>query len=142
VRNAAVAGLRVLRVSVVDEDNIYHGGTENTENLRGKKEPIRWYWCLKSLLAAFDRKLSERLDVMPIPLFLYKSIVLATSLSTENTFSEFGDLGNLLLGGFVLAIVVAVALTFVRLRLREKRPPAAQFISISEFKKNPKTQGD
>ncbi|MGH9905311.1 MAG: hypothetical protein ACRD8U_06950 [Pyrinomonadaceae bacterium] len=73
---------------------------------------------------------------MPVPLFLYKSVVLAASLTTENSFSEFGDLGNLLLGGFVLAVLVAVALTFVRLRLREKRPPAAQFISISEFKKD------
>ena len=44
--------------------------------------------------------------------------------------TDFSDLGKLMLGGFVLAISVAVAITVVRLRLRDKKPPA-QFISIS-----------
>jgi hypothetical protein len=36
-----------------------------------------------------------------------------------------------MLGGFVLAVGLAVALTFVRIRMRDKRPPEPQFISIN-----------
>ncbi|HKY30879.1 MAG TPA: hypothetical protein VJM12_23365 [Pyrinomonadaceae bacterium] len=50
--------------------------------------------------------------------------------NTDTSFSELGDIGNLLLGGFVLAVAVAIAFTFMRLRLRDKKPPSAQFISI------------
>ena len=53
----------------------------------------------------------------------------------EGGFSDFNELGNLLLGGFVLAVGVAVAITFIRLRMRDKKPPAAQFISISSLDK-------
>ena len=53
----------------------------------------------------------------------------------EGGFSDFNELGNLLLGGFVLAVVVAVGITFIRLRMRDKKPPAAQFISISSLDK-------
>ena len=44
--------------------------------------------------------------------------------------SDFSDLGMKLLGGFVLAVVVAIAFTIIKLRWRDKNPPAA-FISIS-----------
>jgi hypothetical protein len=37
----------------------------------------------------------------------------------------------LMLGGFILAVVGAIALTIIRLRIREKRPESAQFISIN-----------
>ena len=60
----------------------------------------------------------------------YQLGVFAINLMLEGAETDFSGLGNLMIGGFVLAIAVAVAITFVRLRLRDKNPPAA-FISIS-----------
>ena len=48
----------------------------------------------------------------------------------QETNSNFDDLGTLLLGGVAAAIVVAVAFSFVRLRLREKNPPKSNFTTI------------
>jgi hypothetical protein len=56
------------------------------------------------------------------------------NLLQENT-SSFDDLGKLLLGGVAAAIVVAVAFTFVRFRLRDKKPQTSNFISINSDKK-------
>ena len=53
------------------------------------------------------------------------------SLLQENNSAAFDDLGKLLLGGVSAAIVFAVAFTFVRFRLRDKKPPTSNFISIS-----------
>ena len=64
----------------------------------------------------------------------YQLALLAINLILEGEETDFGGLGKMMLGGFVLAIGVAVAITFVRLRLRDKKPPA-QFISISAFQK-------
>jgi hypothetical protein len=47
--------------------------------------------------------------------------------------SEFADLGKLLLIGFLAAVVLGLAFTFVRLRLRDKKPPKPGFISINSF---------
>ena len=63
---------------------------------------------------------------MPTTFALYQLIVLAINLLQED---DFQDLGKWLLGGFAAAIVVAVAMTLIKLRLREKRPPS-QVISI------------
>ena len=52
-------------------------------------------------------------------------------VSDEESLGEMGDLGGLMLGGFVLAVGLAVALTFIRIRMRDKRPPEPQFISIN-----------
>ena len=54
----------------------------------------------------------------------------AISLLQESIGSDFNDLGRKLLGGFVLAVVFAIAFTIIKLRLRDKNPPAA-FISIT-----------
>lgn len=70
-----------------------------------------------------------------LALVLHGLLIGALVLSNEGTFTEISDLGNLLLGGFVLAVVLAVALTFVRLHLRDKKPPAPQFISINSSDK-------
>ena len=68
---------------------------------------------------------------MPALVFFVLNLIFFEAPSNADTsFSEVGDLGNLLLGGFVLAVAVAIAFTFVRLRLRDKKPPPAQFISI------------
>ncbi|HEX5965622.1 MAG TPA: hypothetical protein VFY51_06810 [Pyrinomonadaceae bacterium] len=49
----------------------------------------------------------------------------------ETTTSAFDDLGKLLLGGTVAAIVAAIGFTLIRLRLRDKKPQTSNFISIS-----------
>ena len=67
---------------------------------------------------------------MPATLALYQFCIIAISLLQDDTSSDFNDLGKKLLGGFVLAVVVAVAFTFIKLRLRDKKPPA-EFISIN-----------
>ena len=54
-------------------------------------------------------------------------------LLQENT-SNFDDLGKLLLGGVLAAIVVAVGFTLVRFRLRDRKPETSRFISISSEK--------
>ena len=64
----------------------------------------------------------------------HQLILFAINLILEGEETDFSGLGKLMLLGFVLAIGVAVAITFVRLRLRDKKPPA-QFISISAFQK-------
>jgi hypothetical protein len=49
----------------------------------------------------------------------------------ETPTAAFDDLGKLLLGGTVAAIVLAVGFTVVRLRMRDKKPQTSNFISIS-----------
>ena len=67
---------------------------------------------------------------MPATLVLHHLWLSSISLLQDDTFSDFGDLGKQLPGGFVLAVVVAVAYTFIKMRLRDPKAPA-QFISIS-----------
>lgn len=60
------------------------------------------------------------------------SIVLVQAASSDQTaLSEMNDLGMLMLGGFVLAVAAAIALTVIRLRIREKKQDVPQFVSIS-----------
>jgi hypothetical protein len=49
----------------------------------------------------------------------------------QETQTDFQDLGTLLLVGVVVAIGVALAFTFIRFKLRDKRPPTSAFISIA-----------
>jgi hypothetical protein len=72
---------------------------------------------------------------MMLIFFLPSSLAFLTLLEEAET--NFNDLGKLLLGGVAAAIVFAVAFTFVRLRLRDKKPPTSNFISISSSEKNP-----
>ncbi len=66
------------------------------------------------------------------------NLLLLVGLIQENTTatSQFDDLGKLLLGGVVAAIVVAVGFTLVRFRLRDKKPQTSNFISISSTDKH------
>ena len=64
----------------------------------------------------------------------------AMSFVQEAFASDFNDLGKLLFGGFILAIGVAIAFTFIKLRLRDKKPPQAEFISISSVPKSSEKQ--
>ena len=70
---------------------------------------------------------------MPTIIALYHLSFITVSFLQDNPATDFNDLGKQLLGGFLLALVVAIAFTFIKLRLRDKRPPA-QFISISSVK--------
>ena len=65
-----------------------------------------------------------------LALTLYHLSLLSISLLQDDTSSDFDDLGRKLLGGFALAVVLAIVFTLIKLRLRDKKPPA-QFISIS-----------
>lgn len=58
-------------------------------------------------------------------------IALLSLLQETSVTTDFNDLGKLLLGGVAAAIVVAVALTLIRFKLQDKKPPASNFISIS-----------
>lgn len=53
--------------------------------------------------------------------------------------AAFDDLGKLLLGGTVAAVVLAIGFTLVRLRMRDKKPQTSNFISISSAE-NEKTR--
>ena len=67
---------------------------------------------------------------MPTVLALFPLAVILISLLEDNASSDFNDLGRKLIGGFIAAVVIAVAFAFIKLRLREKNPPAP-FISIT-----------
>ena len=61
---------------------------------------------------------------------LYSSGLLTLNLLQESIGTDFNDFGRKLLIGFVLAVVFAIAFTIIKLRLRDRNPPAA-FISIT-----------
>ncbi len=71
---------------------------------------------------------------MPTALAFYYLSLLSISLLQDETSSDFDGLGKKLLGGFALAVVVAVAYAFIKLRLRDKKPQA-EFISINSFQR-------
>lgn len=58
-------------------------------------------------------------------------MVALITLLQEAAPAQFDDLGKLLLGGVAAAIVVAIALTFIRFKLQDKKPPQSKFISIN-----------
>ena len=66
-------------------------------------------------------------------------MLLLITLLQESATTDFNDLGKLLLGGVAAAIVVAVALTLVRFKLQDKKPPTSNFISINS---PPNNQGE
>jgi len=73
------------------------------------------------------------LIVMPATLALYHLSFLAISFLQQDTSSDFNGLGKKLLGGFVLAVAVAIAFAFIKMRLSDRKPPA-KFISINPDK--------
>jgi hypothetical protein len=76
---------------------------------------------------------------MLIFVIVYNCVLLLTVIQEMQT--DFNDLGKLMIGGVALAVVSAVAFTFVRLRLREKNPRPSTFISISAQREEDKTAG-
>jgi hypothetical protein len=65
------------------------------------------------------------------PLFINVLVLISFFQETN---ANFDDLGKLLFGGVAAAIVFAVGFTFVRFRLRDKKPSGSGFISISSDK--------
>lgn len=57
-------------------------------------------------------------------------VLLQATAADQDTLSEMNDMGMAMLIGFVLAVAGAIALTVIRLKIREKKPEAPQFISI------------
>jgi len=57
-------------------------------------------------------------------------VIVFSAFLIQEVGTDFQDLGKLLLGGVALAIVVAIAFTFVRFRLRDRKPQQSSFISI------------
>jgi len=76
---------------------------------------------------------------MLIFVIVYNCVLLLNVIQELHT--DFNDLGKLMIGGVGLAVVFAVALTFVRLRLREKHPQPSTFISISAQREEDKNAG-
>jgi hypothetical protein len=68
-----------------------------------------------------------------MPAFALYLGLLSITILQEDPSADFNELGKQLLAGFILAVVVAIAFTFIKLRLRDKKPPA-EFISISRVK--------
>lgn len=69
--------------------------------------------------------------MLPIlTLAIYNLYVFSVLFVQEAAATDFDDLGMMLLGGFALAIVVAVLFVFVKLRLRDKKPQTSAFLSI------------
>ena len=61
-------------------------------------------------------------------------------LNLQEATGTFDDLGKLLLGGVLTAIVVAIGFTIIRMRMRDKRPQAPSFISISSVEREERRQ--
>ena len=57
--------------------------------------------------------------------------LLQAAVVDQDALAEMNDLGIVMLVGFVLAVAVAIALTVIRLKIREKKPATPQFVSIS-----------
>ena len=73
-------------------------------------------------------------------LFLLYLNSLLLLVSDETPTSAFDDMGKLLLGGTVAAVVVAVGFTLVRFRMRDKKPPTSDFLSISSIDRDVSSQ--
>lgn len=68
---------------------------------------------------------------MVIVALSYLVVVVQAAGNDQTALSEMNDLGMLMLGGFVLAVAAAIALTIIRLRIRDKKQDVPQFVSIS-----------
>jgi hypothetical protein len=67
-------------------------------------------------------------------LFLLCLQLLVLISAIQESTGAFDDLGKLLVGGVAAAFVVAIGFTWVRFRLRDKKPPTSSFISINSDK--------
>jgi len=76
-----------------------------------------------------------------ISFLLCLNSLLLIHLQETTTTGAFDDLGKLLLGGVVAAIVLALGFTIIRMRMRDKNPPASSFISINAVEDERSSRG-
>ncbi|HKR58595.1 MAG TPA: hypothetical protein VJS64_02590 [Pyrinomonadaceae bacterium] len=69
--------------------------------------------------------------MMIVATLVYAIVLAQAASSDQEALSDMNDLGMLMLGGFVLAVATAIGLTVIRLKLRDKKPEAPKFVSIS-----------
>jgi hypothetical protein len=74
---------------------------------------------------------------MPV-LALYCLSSISVIFLQETFGSDFSELGRQLLAGFLVAVAVAVSFTVIKLRRRDKHPPAP-FISIIDAERTETT---
>ena len=67
---------------------------------------------------------------MPTIVVLLHLSYLAINFQQAEIGADFQELGRWLLGGFAGAVAIAITFTVIKLRMKDRRPPA-QFISIS-----------
>jgi hypothetical protein len=67
----------------------------------------------------------------PALVLAYRLYLLLQDTPVSSVGEDFQDLGKLMLGGFVAAVGVALVLTFVRFRLRDRKRERSAFMSIS-----------
>jgi hypothetical protein len=89
-----------------------------SKHAAGKIKDERWTIMLPSLMFALA----------------FNSLLAVNLIQESEIASDFNELGKLLLGGFAAAVVVALAFTLVKLRLRERKPPTTDFLSIDHRK--------
>jgi hypothetical protein len=100
-------------------------------------------WCLniRLLLELPDGAHIEK-GCLQMPINLLVALSIALLNLTEQVETSFDDLGKLMVVGVSAAVVIAVAFTLVRFRLRDKNPPTSNFISISAPQKREKEIGN
>ncbi len=74
------------------------------------------------------------------PLFL-NFLLNFQEAAAETTTGAFDDLGKLLLGGVVAAIVLALGFTLIRMLMRDKKPQGSGFISINAVENERSSRG-
>lgn len=84
----------------------------------------------KFALARVKPERTKGRHIMPTMPALYYFTAVAPLFISDETSADFNDLGRQLLGGFLLAVVVAVGYALFKVRWRNQNPPA-KFISIS-----------
>lgn len=83
-------------------------------------------------------QLFDLIMTSPIGVFLVSAIenvIYAALILSDCEECGFNDLGKLLFGGVILAVLVGVGLSILIRRMKEKGPATSEFVSISATKR-------
>jgi len=78
-------------------------------------------------------ELLELILASPIGIFIFASlqdVLYAVIVASDCDECGFNDLGKLLFGGVLAAILAGVVISVLARRIKEKTPPASEFVSI------------
>ena len=78
-------------------------------------------------------QLFDLIMTSPIGVFVatvVQDVIYAALIVSDCDECGFNDLGRLLFGGLILAILVGIAVSLLHRRLKEKRAGASEFVSI------------